>query len=366
MTVVERIRVATDAAYDVVIGHSISDQAAQLVGDRAQRIAVIRPRQLHAHAEPVVAALRSSGRSVHELEVPDAEAAKTAAVAAGLWESLGEAGFTRTDAIVSVGGGATTDLAGFVAGTWLRGVPVVHVPTTLLGMVDAAVGGKTGINTATGKNLVGVIHEPRAVVCDLDSLRTLPIADLAAGLAEVVKAGFIRDVSILDDIDADPAAALRWDSDLLLTLIARAIQVKAAVVADDLRESVDRPLGREVLNYGHTFGHAIEHVESYGWRHGDAVSVGMVFVAELSHRAGRLSAGDVQRHRDLLSALGLPVSYEPDRWPDLLSAMRVDKKARGDQLRFIVLDRVGVPGLLEGPEPGMLEGAYADVTKGQG
>ena len=366
MTPIHRIRVATESSYEVIVGHSISDQVTGLVGDRAQRIAVIRPDQLRTHADPIVAALRATGRAVLELDVPDAEAAKTAAVATRLWESLGQAGFTRTDVIVSVGGGATTDLAGFIAGTWLRGVPVVHVPTTLLGMVDAAVGGKTGINTSSGKNLVGVIHEPRGVICDLDALRTLPVADLAAGLAEVVKAGFIRDVSILDDVEADPAAALRWDSELLLTLVTRAIEVKAAVVADDLRESVDRPLGREVLNYGHTFGHAIEQVESYGWRHGDAVSVGMVYVAELAHRAGRLTVGDVQRHRDLLSSLGLPVSYRADCWLELLSAMRVDKKARGDQLRFIVLDGIGVPGLLEGPDPGILESAYRDVAKGQG
>ena len=364
MTSVERITVATDAAYDVVVGHSIAEQAADLVGERAQRIAVIRPDTLRSHALPVVAALRASGRTVLELDVPDAEAAKTASVAAHLWESLGHAGFTRTDVIVSVGGGATTDLAGFVAGTWLRGVPVVHVPTTLLAMVDAAVGGKTGINTTSGKNLVGVIHEPRGVVCDLDALRTLPTADLAAGLAEVIKAGFIRDTSILADVESDPASALTWDSELLLSVVTRAIRVKAQVVADDLRESIDRPLGREVLNYGHTFGHAIEQVESYAWRHGDAVSVGMVFVAELAHRAGRLDAAGVARHRHLLGSVGLPVSYPDGRWPELLSAMRVDKKARGDRMRFIVLDDIGVPGLLEGPDPGILESAYHEVAKG--
>ena len=239
----------------------------------------------------------------------------------------------------------------------------MQVPTTLLGMVDAAVGGKTGINTAEGKNLVGSFHPPLAVVCDLNALDTLPRNDYVAGLAEVVKAGFIRDTAILDLVERDPAAAARPDGGATRELVERAVQVKADVVGEDLRE--DRPggLGREILNYGHTFGHAVERVERYRWRHGAAVSVGMVYVAELARLAGRLGDDDVARHREVLAALGLPVGYTGGRWPALHDAMRLDKKARGDLLRFVVLERIGRPGLLVGPDPSLLLGAYEEVSQ---
>jgi 3-dehydroquinate synthase len=276
---------------------------------------------------------------------------------------LGRAGLTRSDAVVGVGGGATTDLAGFVAATWLRGVRLVQIPTTLLGMVDAAVGGKTGINTAEGKNLVGAFYPPSAVVCDLDSLATLPAVDLAAGMAEVVKVGFTSDPVILDLVEADPEAALDPAGDTVSRLVHRAVTVKADVVSADLRESRPGGLGREVLNYGHTFGHAVEHVEGYRWRHGHAVSVGLVYVATLARLAGRLSEPDAGRHADLLHALGLPTTYPGGRFPALLDAMRIDKKARGDLLRFVVLDGIGRPGLLEGPDPELLRAAYAVLAK---
>ena len=275
---------------------------------------------------------------------------------------LGQAGFTRTDAIVAVGGGSTTDLAGFVAATWLRGVRVVHVPTTVLGMVDAAVGGKTGINTDAGKNLVGSFHEPSGVLCDLTALETLPRNDLVAGLAESVKCGLVRDPAILELVLADPQDAVRPDSARLREVIERSIKVKADVVSGDLRESIGGPLGREVLNYGHTLGHAIERAEDYRWRHGAAISVGMVYVAELARLAGRLDDATVDLHREALGALGLPTTYAGGRWDRLLAAMRVDKKARGDLLRFVILDGVAQPSILEGPDPALLAAAYAEVT----
>ena len=187
-------------------------------------------------------------------------------------------------AVLGLGGGATTDLAGFVAATWLRGVDIVHVPTTLLGMVDAAVGGKTGINTDAGKNLVGAFHQPAAVLVDLATLETLPPNELVAGMAEIVKAGFIADPRILELIEADPQAAVDPAGAVLPELIRRAITVKAEVVAADEKESALR----EILNYGHTLAHAIERREQYRWRHGAAVSVGLVFAAELGRLAGRL------------------------------------------------------------------------------
>ena len=276
------------------------------------------------------------------------------------WSVLGQAGFTRSDAVVGVGGGATTDLAGFVAATWLRGVRVVHVPTTLLAMVDAAVGGKTGINTAEGKNLVGCFHAPAGVLCDLDTLETLPRNDYVSGLAEVVKAGFIADPRILELIEEDPSGASTPAGSHTRELVERAIAVKALVVAADLREAGDR----EFLNYGHTLGHAIEKAERYQWRHGAAVSIGMVYAAELGRLAGRVDDGLVDRHRSILSAVGLPVSYSGRAaWPGLLESMKVDKKSRGSMIRFIVLDGLGRPGRLEGPDPALMAAAWSEVSE---
>jgi 3-dehydroquinate synthase len=309
-------------------------------------------------ATRVEGALSDGGVEVVRAPVPDGESAKTVEVADGLWSLLGGRAFTRSDAVVSLGGGAVTDLAGFVAATWLRGVRVVHVPTTLLGMVDAAVGGKTAVNTSEGKNLVGAFHPPAGVLCDLATLATLPREDLASGMAEVVKAGFLRDPTILDIVEADPLTALDPSGPAMLELVERAVRFKADVVGADLRERG----GREVLNYGHTLGHAIEKVEQFRWRHGDAVSVGLVYAAELSRLAGRLDSGLVDRHRDLLGSLGLPTTYRRDQWLAVRDAMRVDKKARGSVLRFVVLDGLARPGLLEGPDDALLEDAYARVS----
>jgi 3-dehydroquinate synthase len=302
--------------------------------------------------------VRQAGRDVVLAAVPGGEQAKTLEVAVNLWALLGRRAFTRTDVVVGLGGGAATDLAGFVAASWLRGVRVVHVPTTLLGMVDAAVGGKTGLNTEEGKNLVGAFHPPAGVLCDLDTLRSLPAAEIASGLAEVVKAGLVADPRILELVEADPVAAADPASPTLHELVERSVRWKADVVSQDLRESGPR----EVLNYGHTLGHAVEKIESYRRRHGEAVSVGLVYAAELSHAAGRLDADGVARHRSVLASVGLPTAYDGSRWPDLLAAMRVDKKARGSMLRFVVLDAIGRPGRLEGPDESLLEAAFERIA----
>jgi 3-dehydroquinate synthase len=344
-------------AYDVVVGHGLRGELAGLLAG-AQRLLVVHPRALRTTGEAVRADLSEHGFQVLLAQVPDGEEAKTAAVAASCWQQLGVAGFTRTDAVVGVGGGAVTDLAGFVAATWLRGVRVVQVPTTLLAMVDAAVGGKTGINTAEGKNLVGAFHPPAGVLCDLATLRTLPREELVGGMGEVVKTGFIADPRILELIEADTAAATGWDSPVLRELVERSVAVKARVVTEDLREASLR----EILNYGHTFAHAVEQVEQYSWRHGAAVSLGMVYAAELGRLAGRTPPGLVERHRAVLGSLGLPLDYRGDRWDRLLVAMRRDKKTRGDLLRFVVLEDVGRPVRLEGPDPSLLTSAYALVT----
>lgn len=353
-----RITVGGPAPYPVLVGSQLLGELGGMVPAEAERVAVITPRALAETGEAIRVDLETQGRTAILIEVPDAEEAKTAEVAAFCWSVLGQAGFTRTDAIVAVGGGATTDLGGFVAATWLRGVAVVHVPTTMLGMVDAAIGGKTGINTSEGKNLVGSFHSPVGVLCDLSALSTLPDNDYRAGLAEVVKVGFTHDPGILEIIEADPAAAAHVDGGLTAELVARSVTVKAGVVAGDLREAGDR----EYLNYGHTLGHAIEKNERYQWRHGAAVSVGLVFAAELGRLAGRTDTDLCERHRSILTSLGLPTRYRADMWGRLYETMQVDKKTRGSRLRFVVLDGLARPGRLEGPDPALLAAAYAEVS----
>ncbi|ESP96735.1 3-dehydroquinate synthase [Streptomyces sp. GBA 94-10 4N24] len=344
--------------YEVLIGRQLLGELPGLIGEQARRVAVIHPEALAETGEALSADLADQGYEAIAVQVPNAEEAKTAEVAAYCWKALGQSGFTRTDVIVGVGGGATTDLAGFVAASWLRGVRWVAVPTTVLAMVDAAVGGKTGINTAEGKNLVGAFHPPAGVLCDLAALESLPVHDYVSGLAEIIKAGFIADPVILDLIEADPAAARNPAGPHTAELIERSIRVKAEVVSEDLKESGRR----EILNYGHTLGHAIEKNERYEWRHGAAVAVGMLYAAELGRLAGRLDDATADRHRTVLEAVGLPLTYRYDQWPKLVENMKVDKKSRGDTLRFIVLDGLARPTVLEGPDPAVMLGAYGEVA----
>ena len=356
------IQVSAEHVYQVFVGRDILAEVANHIAG-ATRVAVIHPQSMQAAAGQ----LRQSLSNVESIsiEVPDAENAKTAAVLEFCWMALGKAGFTRNDLIISLGGGATTDLAGFVAATWLRGIRVVHVPTTLLAMVDAAVGGKTGINTSEGKNLVGAIYSPAAVICDMNFLDSQSHDDYIGGLAEVIKCGFIRDETILNLIESDMLGAQSPGWVHALEVIARAIQVKADVVGGDLRETLGTSTGREILNYGHTFGHAVERIENYTWRHGNAVSVGMMFVAHLSQLAGRLDEATVNRHRAILSGVGLPVTYNRGTFNQLHDAMRIDKKSRGSKLRFIVLEQVGKPAILEAPDAALLIAAHGKLGQGE-
>lgn len=373
------IAVNTARPYDVTVGSGLDDAIVASIPERVNKALVVYSGPMTTRADALSRAIEARGITPVRAEVPDAEEGKTAEVMAFCWQVLGKSDFTRSDVVVGLGGGAVTDLAGFVAATWLRGIDVIQVPTTLLGMVDAAVGGKTGINTAEGKNLVGAFHEPLSVWCDTDRLITLPRHDLVAGLAEVVKGGFIADQEILRLIEshatlltaATPQEGSRaaggadmreLDPDalpVLAELVARKVAVKASVVAADLKESFHR----EVLNYGHTFAHAIEYTERYQWRHGAAVSVGMVYAAELSRLAGKLSDDDVDRHRSILESLGLPTTYASGRWEALYTAMKRDKKTRGDLLRFVVLHGIGNPERLEGPDPTLLVAAYDAVSR---
>ena len=349
------IPVGGERPYDVLVGRDLAAELPTLV-DGAVRAAVLYAPPLEKPAGLAGDALQRAGIRTTPIVVPDAEAGKSIEVAARCWDELGAAAFTRTDVVIGVGGGAVTDLAGFVAAGWLRGVRWVPVATSLLGMVDAAVGGKTGVNIAAGKNLVGAFHPPAGVLCDLTALATLPPADYRAGLAEVVKCGFIADSAILDLLERDGVAAPAAE------LVERAVRVKAAVVGRDLRESGER----EHLNYGHTLAHAIEKRERYRVRHGDAVAVGLVFAAALGRAAGRLEPVTADRHRTVLAALGLPVTYDSSGWPELHEAMRVDKKARGAVLRFVVLDGLGRPGILADPAPQLLAEAWSAVARDGG
>ena len=356
MTEPVTVDVGVQPPYPVIIGSGLLGELVGVV-DAAHRIAILHQPVMATRAEEMRTALSDKGIDAHRIEIPDAEAGKELPVVGFLWEVLGRIGVGRRDVIVSLGGGAATDVAGFAAATWLRGVSIVHVPTTLLGMVDAAIGGKTGINTEAGKNLVGAFHQPRAVLVDLDTLKTLPRNEIVAGMAEVVKAGFIADPTILDIIERDPQAAIDPGGSVLPELIRRAVAVKAEVVAADEKESQLR----EILNYGHTLGHAIERRERYRWRHGAAVAVGLVFAAELGRLAGRLDDATADRHRSILTSLGLPVSYDADALPQLIEFMSADKKTRAGVLRFVVLDGLAKPGRLEGPDPSLLAAAYAEL-----
>jgi len=365
-----QVTVPVAEPYEVIIGDGVISELPGLLKPGVNKVFLIYPQPLQYLMEPVKAVLHGAGLTVIAHGVPDAEAQKTSEVLVHCWELAALSGITRSDAVVTVGGGATTDLGGFVAATWLRGIQVVHVPTSLLAMVDAAVGGKTGINTPEGKNLVGSFYQPNGVICDLVMLVTLSPRDFSAGLGEVVKCGFISDPVILDLIKQNASQLVPWqgaDTDaatwkVVAELVQRAVQVKAHIAGDDVFEKGDR----EFLNYGHTLGHAIEHAEDFKWRHGEAISVGMVFVAELARLSGLLTDDDVALHRELLSSVGLPTSYSNATLTELLPAMQRDKKTRDAQLRFIVLEKDlnnnYTPTRLTGPNQELLDQAFSQIT----
>lgn len=353
-----QIHVTGDAASTITVGRQLLGTVAEALGERVNKVLIIHTPTVGRIAEELRGELQQRYSQVLLAEVPDAEDAKRVEVAAFCWQILGQSDFTRSDAIIGLGGGAVTDLAGFVAATWLRGVRLVQIPTTVLGMVDAAVGGKTGINTSEGKNLVGSFYAPHAVVCDIDLLSTLPKNEILAGFAEVAKYGFIAEPEILDTIERDVDIATDPSSAEFRRLVELSIGVKARVVSEDFREGGLR----EILNYGHTLGHAIEHAERYQWRHGVAVAIGMMYAAELGRMAGHLSDAVVDRHRSVLGALGLPLSYSAGRWPGLLATMQRDKKARAGMLRFIVLDDIAKPRVLAGVDESVLQFAYQEIA----
>ena len=346
------VSVRAEREYDVCIDVNYREELLSLSRTR-DKVAVI----FSENMKEQVNGFALGDAEVFYFPVSDSEAAKSTQTLLQLWDWLGAAGFTRSDLIVGIGGGAITDLAGFAAATWLRGIDWIAVPTTVAGMVDAAVGGKTGINSEYGKNLIGAFNSPQTVLIDTSWLATLSDRDFAAGLAEVVKCGFIKDVEILNLLKGKELSEIRKDIALTTELIERSVKVKGAVVSVDFKESFDR----EILNYGHTFGHAVEIDAKYTLRHGECVSIGMIFVAELSLALGLISEEILVSHKDILTNLGLPTTYKSSSWQSLLGHMRLDKKSRGSTLRFVVLDGLGKTQRVEGPEEGALLTAYEKV-----
>ena len=347
------IEVAAEQTYPVIIDRFWKVELSKLLVGR-NKAAIIVSEKMQGSIKDLVA----TDAEALIFPIPDGEAGKSSATLNKIWDWLGAAGFTRSDLIIGIGGGAVTDFAGFAAASWLRGIDWIAIPTTVAGAVDAAIGGKTAINSEYGKNLIGAFHSPTAVIIDVSWFDSLSDRDFAAGLAEVVKAGFISDAKILELIGTSKISDLRTNRDTVIDLITRAIKVKARVVSSDFRESFDR----EVLNYGHTLGHAIELHCKYDLRHGECVAIGMAFMAQLQLSLGLITPELAQQHLDILKNLGLPISYQRQAWPSLLASMYLDKKSRGKTLRLVTIKGIGITDRLENPDEKILLAAYEKVS----
>ena len=329
--------------------HSLRHAAAVLqswpaIGSPAgQRVLVVADAVLaNSHAAEFSGALREAGAEVAEVSVPSGEASKSWQRTQQLYDALVDMSADRRTIVAAVGGGVTGDLAGFAAATYARGLRFVQVPTTLLSMVDSSVGGKTGINHPRGENLIGAFHQPAGVLIDESTLATLADRDYRSGLAEVVKYGVILDANFFEYLEQHTAQLISREAEVLNTVIARSCQLKAQVVQADEYETTGL---RAILNYGHTFGHAFEALAGYGQLlHGEAVAIGMLCASRLAERLGRISAAETARQRQLLQALGLPVSVPADlqqQPEEILRCMLLDKKTESRQLRFVLPDRIG-------------------------
>ena len=347
-----RIVVDLPRPYEVVVGRHLLERMENFLpeGRGAESAFVVSHPSLRALAEPVMASLKKRGLKARLLEVPEGEGAKSLDQAQALYAQLADAPAHRHDLVIAVGGGVVTDLTAFIASTYNRGMPVVHIATSLLAQVDAAIGGKTGVNLAAGKNLVGTIHQPELVVCDVEVLGSLPAEEFTSGMAEVVKYGFIRDPQILDLVEKNLGRLKARDPELLVDIVARSAAIKAGIVAIDERETGVRAL----LNYGHTFAHAIEHSGDFAIRHGHAVALGMMAAAYLAHEMGRIGPEVVERHRQVLGGLGLPVAASLDI--DALEKAWVrDKKYKGG-VKFVLLSALGVAEAgIAAPRPAVLQ-----------
>lgn len=349
-----KIQVSAERMYDVSLDVDFKENL-QTISQGRTRVAIVFSELMKER----IPEFGSGDTEFFYFPIPDGEGGKSAAILHQAWNWLGAAGFTRSDLVVGIGGGAVTDFSGYLAASWLRGIDWVAIPTTVAGMVDAAVGGKTGINSDYGKNLIGAFHSPIAVLIDPSWLDTLSDRDFAAGMAEVAKCGFIRDPQILELLKSKKLKEIRASRDLTLELISRSIAVKAKVVSGDFKESFDR----EVLNYGHTFGHAIEKLSNYSLRHGECVAIGIAYVAYLSEQLKIITPELCALHIEILNGLGLPVTYNSSAWPEIFAAMRLDKKSRGNSLRFVVITDIGKTQRLEDPIESALESAYERLSQ---
>jgi len=337
------INVKAERNYQVKVGINFATEMADILKNH-NKVMLIAPSSLLKKFK-----IKES-RNLSIFSTPEGENQKTLTTLDRVWTKCAAIGIKRGDAIIGFGGGATTDLAGFAAATWLRGISWYAFPTSLAGMVDAAVGGKTGINAKSGKNLIGSFYSPSGVLIDTNFLEKLPTRDLSAGMAEVIKCGFISDYKILNLVQDE---FLDYEE-----LIYRSVQVKAYVVSKDFKESKLR----EILNYGHTLGHAIEKDSSYKLRHGEAVSIGMVFAAELSRDLANLSDDAVLLQREILQSFNLPITYPKKRWPQLLQALSKDKKVKQVKLRFIGISKIGKPVWFEDVSPTHLSKVYERIS----
>jgi 3-dehydroquinate synthase len=350
---VSTIKVNAERSYEILIDVDWKSALVRLSQGRTRAALIV-----SEDMKSKVGNLELGDTEIFTFPVPDGESGKSSATLLQVWDWLGAAGFTRNDLVIAVGGGATTDFGGFAAASWLRGIDWIAVPTTVAGMVDAAVGGKTAINSDYGKNLIGAFHSPISVVVDFTWLETLSDRDYAAGLAEVVKAGFIADEVILSQIRGKSLALIRADKATVKEIFTRAIAVKANVVSLDFKES----FAREALNYGHTLGHAIELESKFSMRHGECVAIGMAFMAQLQLSLGLITQDLAKDHLDILEGLGLPTSYKRGAWPILIANMSLDKKARGKSLRFVTITGIGKTDRLENPDEQVLFSAYEKVS----
>lgn len=358
----QQVRIALgERSYDIRIGSGLLGRPSAWEGLPAASSALVVTNTTVAplYAARLRASLAPHYRMVHEVALPDGEAHKDWTTLNRIFDALLAHGCDRRTVLFALGGGVVGDMAGFAAASYMRGVPFVQVPTTLLAQVDSSVGGKTAINHPLGKNMIGAFYQPVRVVCDLDTLATLPARELSAGLAEVIKYGPIADTAFLDWIEANIDALVRRDAAALAHAVRRSCEIKAEVVGQDERESGLRA----ILNFGHTFGHAIEAGLGYGeWLHGEAVGCGMVMALHLSRRLGLVDAAFVQRLTALIARAGLPTVGPALGAERYLELMRVDKKAEGGQIRFVVIERPGHAAMRPAPDD-IVRQVLADCTR---
>ena len=358
----QQVRIALgDRSYDILVGGGLLGQAASWDGLPAAAAALIVTNTTVAplYSARLRAALAGRYRTVHEVVLPDGEDHKDWPTLNRIFDALLAHGCDRKTVLFALGGGVVGDMTGFAAASYMRGVPFVQVPTTLLAQVDSSVGGKTAINHPMGKNMIGAFYQPARVVCDLDTLATLPARELSAGLAEVIKYGPIADMAFLEWIEANIDALMRREPAALAHAVRRSCEIKAEVVGQDERESGLRA----ILNFGHTFGHAIESGLGYGeWLHGEAVGCGMVMALDLSRRLGLVDAAFARRVTALIEKAGLP-TVGPDLGADrYLELMRIDKKSEAGEIRFVVIERPGQAAVRGAPDD-VVRQVLADCTR---